>query len=142
MTLVKHDYRLGDPFNDMDRLYDRSLMMSDFFPNLISKANRQGSGGGLPINLYEDSDAYYLMAELPGVKREDIDLQLENAILTIDAKRVDPVGADVQHVSFTRSITIGDDVNSETVTAKLEEGILRVTLPKTEERKPKSIAIG
>lgn len=142
MTLVKRDYRLSDPFSEMDRFFDRSFWDSDFWPGLFSYANKEGLGRGFPVNLYGDDESYYLVAELPGVRKEDIDLKLENAMVEIAAKRKLGEGDDAREFSMTRSVTIGDDVNPDAVSAKLENGVLTVTLPKAEERKPKTIAIG
>ncbi len=141
MTLVKRDYRLGDPYSEMDGFFNRSFWNSDFWPGVLSRSNVQGAGRGFPVNVYEKDDAYSLVAEIPGVKREDIDLKLENAVLTITVKRSVGEGEDAKEYSATRSITVGDDVKSEGVTAKLENGVLAVALPKGEERKPKSISV-
>lgn len=142
MTLVKRDYRLSDPFSEMDRFFDRSFMDSGFWPGLFSLTNKDGFGKGFPVNVYGDDESYYLVAELPGVRKEDIDLKLENAMVEISAKRIVGEEDSTREINLTRSITIGDDVNADAVTAKLENGVLTVTLPKAEERKPRTIAIG
>lgn len=141
MTLVKHDYRMGDPFTQMDRFFDKSFWESDFWPGFFSAANQAGLRGSFPANIYGDDEAYYLVAELPGVKKEDIDVKLENAVLAITAKRLAGKDEASSEYTMTRAITIGDDVNPDKVSAKLENGVLTVTLAKAEERKPKYIAI-
>jgi HSP20 family protein len=99
------------------------------------------NGNSFPVDVYGDDASYFLVAELPGITKEDVELKLENAVLTIDAKRKKGEGENARVFSVTRSITVGDDINPDEVIAKMENGILTVTLPKVEERKPKSIAI-
>lgn len=141
MTLLKRDYRFGDSINGMDRFFDRSFWDSDFWPGLASGFPTGSFGERFPVDIYGDGESYFLVAELPGVQKEDVDLKLENAVLTINAKRKRGEGENATEHSMTRSITVGDDINPDEVMAKLENGVLTVTLPKVEERKPKSIAI-
>jgi len=125
----------------MDRFFDRSFWDSDFWPGTPSGFPAGNVAERFPVDIYGDDESYFLVAELPGVKKEDVDLKLENAVLTIKAKRLRGEGDNAQEFSMTRSITIGDDINADEVMAKLDSGILTVTLPKVEERKPKSISI-
>ncbi len=138
MTLLKRDYRFGDSFNGMDRFFDRSFWDSDFWPGMIPNSN---SKSNFPVDVYGDGENYFLVAELPGVRKDDLDLKLENAVLTIDAKREIGEGENAKALTITRAVTVGDDINPDEVIAKLENGILTVTLPKVEERKPRSISI-
>lgn len=138
MTLLKREYRFGDSFNNMDRFFDRSFWDRDFWPGMIPSPS---NGNSFPVDVYGDDASYFLVAELPGITKEDVELKLENAVLTIDAKRKKGEGENARVFSVTRSITVGDDINPDEVIAKMENGILTVTLPKVEERKPKSIAI-
>lgn len=138
MTLLKRDYRFGDSFNGMDRFLDRSFLNSDFWPGSVPASI---SGRSFPVDVYGDEENYFLVAELAGVRKEAVELKLENAVLTICAKRETGVGENAKEYSMTRSVTVGDDINPDEVVAKLKDGVLTVTLPKVEERKPKSIAI-
>ncbi|HAV12066.1 MAG TPA: hypothetical protein DCX06_01035 [Opitutae bacterium] len=88
-------------------------------------------------DLYEDEHNYYARLELPGVKKADIDLELENAVLTISSSQAD--GA--QQCAFQRSLSIPDGVALEKVNARHEDGILTVTMPKEEARKPRQIKV-
>jgi len=138
MKLLKRDYRFGDSFNDMDRFFDRSFWDSDFWPGTMPSSF---NGNNFPVDIYGDGESYFLVAELPGVQKEELDLKLENAVLTISAKRKTGEGENAKTIPMTRAVTVGDDINPDEVIAKLENGILSVTLPKVEERKPKAIAI-
>ncbi|WP_415909067.1 Hsp20/alpha crystallin family protein [Oleiharenicola sp. Vm1] len=90
-----------------------------------------------PVDLYEDKDNTYVRAELPGVKREDIAVEMVEDYLTINATRKEGE----QSFSFSRSITIPESVQADKVSAALENGVLTVTLPKQEQAKPRKIAI-
>lgn len=90
-----------------------------------------------PVDLYEDKDNTYVRAELPGVKREDIAVEMIEDYLTINATRKDGE----QSFSYSRSIAIPEGVQADKVAASLENGVLTVTLPKQEQAKPRKIAI-
>lgn len=90
-----------------------------------------------PVDLYEDKDNTYVRAELPGVKREDVVVEMIEDYLTINATRKDGE----QALSFSRSIAIPEAVQADKVSAALENGVLTVTLPKQEQAKPRKIAI-
>lgn len=90
-----------------------------------------------PVDLYEDKDNTYVRAELPGVKREDIAVEMIEDYLTINATRKEGE----QSFSFSRSISIPESVQADKVSAALENGVLTVTLPKQEQAKPRKIAI-
>jgi len=90
-----------------------------------------------PVDLYEDKDNTYVRAELPGVKREDINVEMVEDYLTINATRKEGE----QTFSFSRSIAIPEGVQADKVAAALENGVLTVTLPKQEQAKPRKIAI-
>ena len=97
-----------------------------------------------PVDFYEDNENYFARFELPGFKKSDLQVELENAVLTVSAKRAQEGGQENgdSHFSFNRSISVPDGVASDRVTARLEDGILTVTLPKEEGRKPRAIKVG
>jgi HSP20 family protein len=119
--------------SEIDRLFETAL--SDF-------------GGGasatrFPADLYEDKDNIYVRAELPGVNRDDINVEMVEDYLTVSATRKSPAGEGQgeESFSFSRSINIADDVQADKVTATYENGVLTVTLPKREEAKPRKITV-
>ena len=106
-------------------------------------------GGGLsalarfPVELREDHDHAYVRAELPGVKREDIGVEVTGGNLTITAKRA-ATGQDADgdsQATFARSVSLGETVQTEKITAAYENGVLTVTLPKAEASKPRKITV-
>jgi HSP20 family protein len=101
------------------------------------------SGGRFPVDLYEDENNTYVRAELPGVNRDDINVEVTDGYLTVVATRKTPGtdGKDDATYSFSRAVSIGDDVHADKVSAAYENGVLTVTLPKREEAKPKKITV-
>jgi HSP20 family protein len=106
--------------------------------------------GGYPaVELRSSADESVLVAELPGVKKEDVKLSVENGTLTLSGSRAGhdlPEKArmlrnELWHGSFSRSIELPHDVNAEAIAATLENGILRVQLPKAEAVRPREITI-
>ena len=96
-----------------------------------------------PVDLYEDKDNTYVRAELPGVARDDINVETSDGYLTIAATRktAGTDGKPEESFSFSRAVSIADDVAADKVSATYENGVLTVTLPKREEAKPKKIAV-
>lgn len=140
MHLIKYDNFWNDPFAEMDRFFDRALGNNRWADLFETSSNAARS---FRVDVYDDGkDAYQVVAELPGVEKKDVDIQLENAVLTISAKRQVKQGEQEQTAQYSRSLTISDDIDPEKVSAKLEDGILHISLPKAEARKPKAITVG
>lgn len=117
---------------EIDRLFETAL--GDFTG---MSENR------FPVDLYEDNDNTYVRAELPGVNRNDINVEMVEDYLTIAAARKTPAadGKGEESFSFSRSVTIPEAVQADRVTAAYENGVLTVTLPKREETKPKKVTV-
>lgn len=113
------------------------------FENALSDFAGAPSADRFPVDLYEDKDNTYVRADLPGVKREDIHVELVDGYLTIAATRKVPAadGKTEQSFSFSRSVSVANDVHTDQVVAAYENGVLTVTLPKREEAKPKKISV-
>lgn len=102
-----------------------------------------------PFDLHEDSDKLTVRAELPGLKKDQIQITLQEGVLTIAGERKQE--SDVQqndHVrrervfgKFERTVTLPFPVNEASINAAYEDGVLTLTLPKAEEAKPRQIAI-
>jgi HSP20 family protein len=117
---------------EIDRLFDSAL--SDF--SVLS-------GSQFPVDLYEDADNVYIRAELPGVVREDIEVEMADGELTLAAGRKVPAvdGKPEETLSFRRAVTVVADVDADKVTAGYENGVLTVTLPKREAARPRKINV-
>ena len=123
--------------SEIERLFETAL--GDFTP-----ATR------FPVDLYEDKDHTYVRAELPGVNREDINVEVVDDYLTITAAHKTPAGdgpstgsgqASEESFTLSRSVSLNDSVHADKVGANYENGVLTVTLPKREEAKPKKITV-
>jgi HSP20 family protein len=160
MTLVRYNYptyRSFSPFAfqrspwagleaEIDRLFDTAVTSFD----------GSSTGGRFAVDLYEDEANTYVRAELPGINRDDLTVEMTDGTLTIsvasrapaaskksndEAASGDEAETAEETFSFTRSITIPDEVQSDKVSAAYENGVLTVTLPKREEVKPKKITV-
>ena len=100
-----------------------------------------------PANIREEHDAYLLELEMPGVAKGGIEVTVENNQLTIVGHRVDtePQGEVVYRESrrgdYRRTFEIDTSIDTAKIVAKMEQGILRLTLPKAESLKPRKIAV-
>lgn len=138
----------SDPFESAQREFD-SLM-----GRLLGQRESDGGGYLAPygVDVREDQDHIYVEAELPGFKKDEVDVTLENQTLSICAERKSEQkqGNDQsQHLlherrytRFQRSFTLPPTVDEQSVNAQLTDGILTITLNKKEESKPRKISVG
>jgi HSP20 family protein len=142
-----------EPFRDLVGLQER---MNRLFDESFRGINRAGSeedwGGGSwapAVDIYEQNGNIVLKAELPGVDPKDVDVRVENNILTLrgerklenEVKRESYHRVERAYGSFTRSFTLPNVVDTEKIKAEYKDGLLRMTLPKKDEAKPKQISI-
>ena len=139
----------NDPYEAVQRDFDHLL------GRLFNGAQTNDGGTRLApygVDIREDQDHFYVEAELPGFKKDDIDITLENQTLTISAERSAENKKDGQnkgelllherrYTRFVRSFTLPPTVDEQTVNAKLADGVLTVTLNKREETKPRKITV-
>lgn len=95
----------------------------------------------LVAEVTEDDNNYYAAFEVPGVKKESVKLDLDNRVLTVTVEKKDKSAETESSYKLTRSISVPESVNADNIGAKLEDGILTVTLPKAEKTKPRSIEL-
>jgi len=100
------------------------------------------------VNIYETKDGYLLEAEMPGVSKEGLEITLEGTELTITGRRSDqaPNDADIlfaesRPLNYRRVFELDPTVDTAKINAKIEQGVLVLTLPKAEKVKPKRITI-
>jgi len=113
--------------NEISRLFENTL--GDLAP--VAQSPR------FPVDLYADKDNTYVRAELPGVAREAINLEIADGYLNITATRKEQE----ESVDLGRVIALPDSVSADKVTAAYADGVLTVTLPKQEQAKPRKIDI-
>ena len=137
-----------DPFRELRGLQEE--MNRVFNTNLNRGGNDLARGAWNPsVDIFENKDNIVLEAELPGMKPEDVHISIENNVLTIHGERrfVKKDEQDNFHRversygSFTRSFTLPPTVSSENVDAVFDNGVLRLTMAKREEAKPRRIEI-
>lgn len=142
MKLIRYEYPQSPAASAFNRLFDLGgssvdrvgSIFDDFFSNAV--------GFNQPAaDLYEDEHHYYARFELPGLKKDEVDLELENSVLTIGSAENKKSEDSEVHASFQRSISVPDGVDLEHVSASLEDGVLTVTMPKAEARKPRQITV-
>lgn len=134
--------RTRSPLNEMNRL---AREMDSLFGG-ISGSNDLWSP---PVDVEETPDQLVLTAELPGMQHEDIDVELEDGVLTIQGeKKEEQKDENTQGLlyerrwgSFTRRFTLPRAVDANNITANFENGILTIRVPKAEEAKGRKIQI-
>ena len=137
-----------DPFRDMMSL--RSAMDRLFQDAWVAPgtAATWADGSGFPVDVSETEDHFTVTAVLPGVKADDLSITTQSNVLTIAAETKAPEPGDERnHLRerrfghYTRQFTLPTDIHAEGVQARLEDGILYLTLPKAESAKPRRIQI-
>ena len=145
MSIVRYD-----PFRDLRSLQEEVNRL--FTGNMARSFDEEGIARGSwspSVDIYENKDQIVLEAELPGMKREDFDLSVENNTITLRGERHFEKKDETDNYhrveraygSFTRSFTLPNTVTAEGATAEYTNGVLRVTLPKREDTKARRIEI-
>lgn len=100
------------------------------------------------VELYDNGDGYTLKADLPGVFKEDIEINVNDGFLVLEGTRKKPETQDkafyrseVTYGTFRRSFKLATEIKADGITAEFTNGVLTITIPKPEEVKPKQIQI-
>jgi HSP20 family protein len=150
MTLTRWNRQNWNPARQLSTLRDEIDRLFESPLSWFDEVSQPFSGGWLPaIDLYEDKDNVFVRAELPGMKKEEIDISLHEGVLTLSGER--KLEKDYEKAQshrterflgrFTRSVTLPSLVDATKVHATYKDGILAITLPKAEEAKPKQITV-
>lgn len=133
--------RWTDLRDEIDRLFESPL-------SELARSSRLLSGWTPALDVFEDKDNVVVRAELPGMKREEIEVSMHNGMLSISGERKheEKQEAEIYRTErffgrFQRTVTLPTTVQADKVKAQYVDGILTVTLPKAEEAKPKRIDI-
>ncbi len=128
MRLIRYDYPAP---TDFER----------FFGALLPAASRYNCRGTTLAGVTEDASNYYVKVELPGVKKEDITVELDNSVLTVNAKRAVKTTEGETTAEFSRSLDVPEGVDAAKIQAVYENGLLTLTLAKPEAVKPRRIDV-
>jgi len=140
--------RALSPFEEMERRIEEffrkpfSLLAPSWFPRLKFPELEELTPF---VDIYEEGDTVVVKTELPGMKKEDIDVKLTEDVLTISGEKKkeekvekkDYYRLERSHGSFTRSFRLPTEVQAEKATASFKDGVLEIRVPKTEEAKKK-----
>ncbi len=151
-TKTPSDISRGEEFEHwLDRLMDD--MWRRPFPSLFGRDRwlpiRPLAIRMPPVDVYEEKDAVVVKAELPGMKKEDIEVNLVGETLTIkgekkedqEVKQDDYYRRERSYGSFLRSVALPCEVKSGEIKASFKDGVLEVRMPKTEEAKKKTVTV-
>jgi HSP20 family protein len=124
-----------DPFRELDRLTQQ----------VFGTTTRPAV---MPMDAWRDGDEFVVEFDLPGVKAEDVDLNIDRNVLTVKAERLISEGQDIEMIAaerprgvFSRQLFLGDNLDTDRVRAEYDAGVLRLTIPVAEKAKPHKIEI-
>jgi HSP20 family protein len=144
-----------DPFQDLRSAQEEMAQMSPMLAHALGLHAQQGSGRATTtawapaLDISERKDAYLVTVELPGIKPEDLDITMEDGLLTIQGERQFTQESSEQQFhrvercygAFRRSITLPDHVMADGIEATTDNGVLQIMVPKMEEATPKRIQV-
>ena len=139
-----------NPFREMNRMRDEmDQMMNTIVPGIASELSLGRGTWNPAVNIAETDDNYTITAELPGFNKNDFKVTYDNGFLSIRGERKkekEDKGKEWHRIesyygSFERSFYLPMPVKSEKIDAQYKDGILTLTLPKIEEKKPKNIEV-
>jgi HSP20 family protein len=152
MTLIRYQAPELAPWSAADRWSNLRDELNSFFElpfwSSFGRTGQLFTGWSPALDLYQSNDNVVAVVELPGMRKEDIDISLHDGTLTIsgERKRESANGEKAERTEryigrFRRSIALPTRVDAHKVSATYRDGILTVTLPKAEEVKPKQIQV-
>ncbi len=139
-----------DPFRELRGLHDEmNRLFTGVVPAALDREDFVRGAWSPNVDIFEDKDRLIVEAELPGMKREEFEISVENNILTLKGERKFEKKTEEDNYhriersygSFVRSFTLPQTVTAEGAAANFENGVLRVSLPKREETKAHKIEI-
>lgn len=136
-----------DPFTSLTRLDPFETMVRELMPTMF-RSSAGGEQPAIPIEVQEMDNAYLVAAELPGVKKDAIDISITGNQVTISAEAKREMAADAKewcnercYGKLSRTIQLPIDIEEESADASYTDGVLRLTLPKKASSLPKRLEI-
>ena len=147
MAITRWEKDLVRMHDELNRLFDDRMPRWRAAPPAAEE--ELGAAFYPPVDIYEDPEGVTITAELPGVEASEVDLRVENNVLTLRGERRLAREESKQsyrrversYGSFARSFTLPPVVDAEKVKAEAKDGLLTIHLPKREESKPKTIKV-
>lgn len=146
MSLVR-----WNPLREMPVLQNRiNRLFEDFFPETALDEFKGFGGAWNPVvDIFETDHATVIKADLPGLKKEDITINVEGNVLCIagerktddEVKKENYYRRERSYGMFRREFTLPSTVDADKIKAEFKDGVLKVDIPKPEDKKPKSIAV-
>ena len=146
MNLVK-----WNPWREMPALHNRiNRMFDDPFFRIGRMADEEGLGMWNPaVDLYEEDDTFVIKAELPGIKKDDIQVDLKDRVLTVSGERTHDNEVKEENYyrrersygKFQRAFTLPVEVDSEKIKAEFKDGVLQIEVPKPEDKKTRRVTV-
>ncbi len=142
--------QLWNPFHEFENLLDRYNKSSGGAMRNSADSDLSFADWAPSVDIDEDANQYLIKADLPGVDKENIDVKLENGMLSIRGDKhteseTDKGGKHHRrerfHGTFARSFTLPDSIDADKVDAAYKDGVLTLAIPKVEKARPKSIDI-
>ena len=140
-----------DPFREFASLQERMEYFNKLFNQMVESENRPKIDFVPTVNTREADDAYYIEVDLPGVKKEDVSIDVNENIITISGERKleeerkndEFYRVESVYGKFERSFTLPEDVDTDKIEAHMENGVLTVKIPKIQvvDKAPKKIEI-
>ena len=134
MKLIRYEYPTMNTVRDFGNLLGDFRSFFPRFEDFFETATT------IPADLYEDDGNVYARFELPGFKKDEVSLEVENSVLTVKVERKSGKEGE-EEINLSRSVSLPDDVVCDKALAKYEDGVLTVTVPKAPEKKARAIAI-
>ena len=142
--IVKPGHLNRDEFlTPFDKIFDQLMLKQ--FPNFQEEVGVSFAQGAYPkVNVYEYDDKIGIVAEIPGLDKKNVSVDVEDGVLTIsgDKHGLDDSGGkcitrELKQSSFKRSFNLGDHLDGDGVSAKFKDGMLSISVPKKEPEQPK-----
>jgi HSP20 family protein len=125
--------------------YYISTYPTRFARRMMARSEACQPGYSLPLNLREEQDAYVLSALVPGLKADDLNIQILENVVTIEgnytADEAEYMLQELPHGEFHRSLRLPTELDADQAEAKITDGLLTLRIPKAESARPKSIKV-
>jgi HSP20 family protein len=127
----------ADPFRELDRLSQQ-----------VFGSGTLARPSAMPMDAWREGDSFVVEFDLPGVKADSIDLDVERNVVTVQAERP-PLDQDTEMLAaerprgiFSRQLVLGENLDTDNIEASYDEGVLTLRIPVAEQAKPRKISIG